>query len=144
MIHRSDIVRAARGWLGTPYVHQASLRGVGCDCLGLIRGVWREAMGGEPEDVPAYGPGWAEATGGELLAEAGRRHLVEIPCTEYKAGDVLLFRWKPHLPAKHAGIATGPDSMIHAQDGACVAEIALTGWWRRRLAYAFRFPGAAG
>ncbi|MGQ0485717.1 MAG: NlpC/P60 family protein [Hyphomicrobiales bacterium] len=144
MIHRSDIVRAARGWLGTPYVHQASLKGMGCDCLGLVRGVWREAMGDEPEDVPAYGPGWAEATGGELLAEAGRRHLQEIPYTEYKTGDVLLFRWKPYLPAKHAGIATGPDRMIHAQDGACVAEIALTHWWRRRLAYAFRFPGVTG
>jgi NlpC/P60 family putative phage cell wall peptidase len=144
MIQRSDIVRAARGWLGTPYVHQASLKSVGCDCLGLIRGVWREVLGEEPEDVPAYGPGWAEATAGELLAGAGRRHLVEIPCTEYEAGDVLLFRWKPHLPAKHAGIAVSPDSMIHAQDGACVAEIALTPWWRRRLAYAFRFPGAAG
>ena len=33
------IVMAARGWIGTPYVHQASCRGAGADCLGLIRGV---------------------------------------------------------------------------------------------------------
>jgi hypothetical protein len=31
--------------------------------------------------------------------------------------------------------------MIHAHDGAAVCEIALAPWWRRRLAYAFRFPG---
>lgn len=39
MIARNEIVAAARQWLGTPYRHQASVRGVGCDCLGLIRGV---------------------------------------------------------------------------------------------------------
>lgn len=39
MVTRKAIVNAARSWLGTPYHHQASLRGVGCDCLGLIRGL---------------------------------------------------------------------------------------------------------
>ena len=142
MLHRTDIVTAARGWLTTPYRHQASLRGVGCDCLGLLRGVWRELNGAEPEATPAYSPDWAEAGDTELLAEAARRHLIEIPCTEYLAGDILLFRWKPYLPAKHAGIASAAARMIHAQDGACVSEIALTPWWKNRLAYAFRFPGA--
>lgn len=141
MARRSDIVAAARGWLGTPYVHQASLKGVGCDCLGLVRGVWREVLGAEPEIVPAYSSGWAEAGAGEALAAAGRRNLIEIPCTDYRDGDVLLFRWRPHLPAKHAGIAVAGTRMVHAQDGACVAEIDITGWWRRHLAFAFRFPG---
>ena len=117
---------------------------MGCDCLGLIRGVWRDIYGGEPEEMPAYSPDWAEAGGVEALAEAGRRHLIEIPCADYLPGDVLLFRWKPHLPAKHAGIATTPTTMIHAQDGARVSEIVLTPWWKRRLAFAFRFPGVHG
>jgi NlpC/P60 family putative phage cell wall peptidase len=138
----AHIIAAARGWLGTPYRHQASLKHVGCDCLGLIRGVWRDIHGGEPEDVPAYSPDWAEAGGAEALADAGHRHMLEIPCADYLPGDVLLFRWKPHLPAKHAGIATSSTSMIHAQDGAGVSEIVLTPWWRRRLAFAFHFPGA--
>ncbi len=140
-MNQANIIAAARGWLGTPYRHQASLKGLGCDCLGLIRGVWREVHGREPEVMPAYSPDWAEAGGTEALAEAGRRHLLEIPCAEYQPGDVLLFRWKPHLPAKHAGIATTASAMIHAQDGACVSEIALSPWWKRRLAFAFRFPG---
>ena len=135
------IITAARGWIGTPYRHQASLKNVGCDCLGLIRGVWREVYGCEPEDMPAYSADWAEAGGAEALADAGRRHLVEISCNDYAPGDVLLFRWKPHLPAKHAGIATTASTMIHAQDGARVSEIALTPWWKKRLAFAFRFPG---
>jgi len=43
--------------------------------------------------------------------------------------------------AKHAAIVTGDTLMVHAHDGAAVAEVAITPWWRRRLAYAFRFPG---
>lgn len=137
----SDIVAAARGWLGTPYAHQASRKGIGCDCLGLVRGVWREVMGAEPEEAPPYAAGWAEDGAGEAMAQAARRHLTEIPCTECRPGDVLLFRWREAYPAKHAGIVSAPRAMIHAQDGARVTEITLNGWWLRHLAYAFRFPG---
>ena len=75
---KHPITVLARGWLGTPYQHQASLKGVGCDCLGLVRGLWRETFGAEPEVPPAYAPDWAEAGLEETLAEAGRRHLIEI------------------------------------------------------------------
>ena len=137
----NDIAAAARGWLGTPYCHQASLKAVGCDCLGLVRGVWRELYGAEPEEAPPYSPDWAEASNEETLADAGQRHFANVPLDQIQAGHLLLFRWKPHLPAKHAGIATSATTMIHAQDGARVCEITLTPWWRSRLAYAFRFPG---
>jgi NlpC/P60 family putative phage cell wall peptidase len=137
----NTITTTARSWIGTPYLHQASLKGVGCDCLGLIRGVWRETYGHEPESAPPYSQDWAEAGDKEFLAEAARRHLVEIPYTEFIAGDVLLFRWRDYLPAKHAGIASSSTSMIHAQDGACVSEINLSKWWLARLTYAFRFRG---
>ncbi|MBX6426738.1 MAG: C40 family peptidase [Variibacter sp.] len=138
------VVQEARAWIGTPYRHQASLKGVGCDCLGLVRGVWRALYGAEPEPVPPYAPDWAEAARGEPLAEAAFRHMVAIDCASFGAGDVLLFRWRPGLPAKHAAIATAPDRMVHAHDGAAVAEVALMPWWRRRLAFAFRFPGVTG
>jgi NlpC/P60 family putative phage cell wall peptidase len=52
----------------------------------------------------------------------------------------VLFRWRANLPAKHAAIVTAPDLMVHAHDGAAVAEVAIAPWWRRRLAYAFRVP----
>jgi NlpC/P60 family putative phage cell wall peptidase len=138
---RAAIVAEARAWIGTPYRHQASLKGVGCDCLGLVRGVWRAVLGAEPEGVPAYAADWAEASSGEPLAEAVLRHLVAIDLTDIAPGDVLLFRWRAGLTAKHAAIATAPGLMVHAHDGAAVAEVALAPWWRRRLAYAFRFPG---
>lgn len=143
MIRAENIVAAARGWIGTPYLHQASLRGIGCDCLGLVRGVWRECIGEEPEPVEAYSPDWAEAGGRERLLEAGRAHFLPADPSSPQEGDVLAFRWRAHLPAKHLAIASAPGWMIHAHDGACVAEAALSPWWRRRLAGAFRFPGLA-
>ena len=135
-----QIIAEARTWIGTPYRHQASLKGVGCDCLGLLRGVWRALHGGEPELAPAYAPDWAEASGEEKLAAAARRHLVEVLPVCAQPGDVLLFRWRPHLPAKHAAILTTAERMIHAYDGAAVAEVYFAPFWRRRLAFAFRFP----
>jgi NlpC/P60 family putative phage cell wall peptidase len=140
MQNAETIISLAKGWLGTPYCHQASLKNIGCDCLGLIRGVWRERFGNEPELPPPYAADWAEAGLEETFANAGKRHLIEVPPLVFQAGDVLLFRWKPHLPAKHAGIAIDRTRMIHAQDGAAVSEVALSNWWLRRLAFAFRFP----
>jgi NlpC/P60 family putative phage cell wall peptidase len=152
-VTREQIVAEARGWIGTPYRHQASLKGVGCDCLGLVRGVWRALLGDEPERAPPYSPDWAEALRQETLAQAAARHLMPVALAPsqpspasgggqgWGPGDVLLFRWRAHLPAKHMAIVGAPDTMIHAHDGAAVTEVALAPWWRRRLAYAFRFPG---
>ena len=61
---RARIVATARSWLGTPYHHQASLRGVGCDCLGLVRGVWRELYGDEPCTLQCFG---TEEIGGVII-----------------------------------------------------------------------------
>ncbi|MGC5781611.1 peptidase P60 [Methylobacterium sp. NFXW15] len=142
---RLRAVALARNWIGTPYHHQASLRGVGCDCLGLLRGVYAALYGAEPEAPPPYTPAWAEDRGAETLRDAARRHLIEIGLDEAGPGDVLLFRWRPGLPAKHCAIlsASGPSSsrrIIHAYDGHAVTESWMPDAWARRLAYAFRFP----
>jgi NlpC/P60 family putative phage cell wall peptidase len=137
---REEIVAVARGWIGTPYRHQAALKGVGCDCLGLLIGVWRE-LGGIAGPVPAYTPDWAEALERETFAEGLREHLSEIDVSEADAGDLVLFRWRAHLPAKHAAILTAPDRMVHAQEKCAVAEVPVSDWWRRRVAYAFVLAG---
>ena len=140
-ITRAAIVDEALSWVGTPYRYQASLKGVGCDCLGLLRGVWRALYGPEPETMPGYTPDWAEAHGAETLAAAARRHLVEIAVGDAGAGDVVLFRWRASLPAKHAAVLISGERIVHAQQGAAVATATLTPWWRRRVGYAFSFPG---
>lgn len=138
------VVAEARRWIGTPYRHQASVRGVGCDCLGLVRGVWRAIHGADPERPPAYSADWAETTGEETLLDAAARHMERRPPGMFLPGDVLVFRWRPHLPAKHCGILTAPDRMVHAyQSAGRVAEGHLASAWRRRIAAAFVFPPPA-
>lgn len=142
-VDRADIVAAARAWIGTPYVHQASLKGAGTDCLGFIRGIWRELIGPEPEAPPPYTPDWAEALGAETLLDAARRYLVEIDRQSWAAGDVLLFRWRPDLAVKHLAVAADASRIIHAYQGHAVQEVALPRAWSRRIAAAFAFPGVA-
>lgn len=139
-MRRGEIVASARAWLGTPYQHQASLKGVGTDCLGLLRGVWREHLGEEPEPVPPYTPDWAETRGEETLMQAAARYLPEIAITPAREGDVLLFRMGMGSPAKHCAIISAPDRIIHAYWGHRVVETRLVAWWRRRIAAAYQFP----
>lgn len=136
-----DIVEAARSWIGTPYQHQASLKGIGCDCLGLLRGVWRDLRGDEPEDMPPYTPDWAEASGTETLRDALARHLMPVALAGIAPGDVALLRMARHAPAKHCGIIAmrdGAPTLIHACQNRSVREEAFALFWRARLAYAFR------
>ena len=125
----------ARRWIGTPYVHQASLRGVGCDCLGLLRGVWRAAVGPEPETPPAYAPDWGEAPGEEPLLAGALRWL--RPAAAAAPGCALLFRMREGGPAKHLGVMSAPGLMVHAWSGRVAAEVPLDRAWRRRLVGAF-------
>ena len=138
---REAIVAEARAWVGTPYRHQASLKGVGADCLGLVRGVWRSVIGNEPEAAPPYTPDWAEALGEETLLGAALRHMPEVAPGQARAGDVLLFRMALGAPAKHAAIVVSEDRILHAYWGRAVCETRLVPWWRRRIAAAFQFPG---
>ena len=137
---RPDIVSLARSWLGTPYRHQAALKGIGSDCLGLVRGVYEEAYGRPAEEPPPYSRDWAEASGRETMIEAAARHLLPVSKDDAKPGDILIFRLRPGAVAKHSAIMTSAGRMIHAIEGAPVCEVHIAPWWRRRIAAVFRFP----
>ncbi|MEO1639733.1 MAG: NlpC/P60 family protein [Pseudomonadota bacterium] len=135
------IVAEARAWLGTPYAHQASTKGVGCDCLGLIRGIWRAQYGAEPCPIPAYTPDWSEPQGDEALLNAAQTYL--HPATDTEApGDVLLFRMARGAVAKHLGILSlsgNTPHFIHAYAGHGVVESPLSAPWARRIVARFTF-----
>ena len=139
---QAEIVSLARGWLSTPYRHQASVRGAGCDCLGLIRGIWQDLYGSEPEAMPAYTADWGEYDGAELLSGAAARHLISAP-GPMQPGQVILFRMRTGAVAKHLGVIseTGDTpAFIHAYDRHGVVESPLSSPWRQRIAARFRFP----
>ncbi|MFV0334732.1 MAG: NlpC/P60 family protein [Tropicimonas sp.] len=141
---QDQVVEIARGWIGTPYRHQASVKGAGADCLGLIRGVWRSLYGAEPEEVPGYSPDWSEASGEERLWQAAMRHLEpRFPVCAPEPGDVLLFRMCDAGVAKHLGIFSlceGLPSLVHAYQGHAVLESPLSRPLQRRIVARFAFP----
>lgn len=137
---RARVIAAARSWLGTPYHDQASLRGVGCDCLGLARGVWREVVGPEPFPIPPYSRDWGETGPREVVAEGARGCMIEVAPAEAPAGALLMFRMRERAIAKHVGILTDCGALIHARERLGVIEEPFIRSWRRRLAFAFLYP----
>jgi NlpC/P60 family putative phage cell wall peptidase len=139
-----QVVALARTWLGTPYLHQGSCRGAGADCLGLVRGVWRELYGSEPEQVPPYTADWSELGEEERLLLAAGRHLEPVRLDVAAPGDVLVLRMSDAGLAKHLGIlasdGSGSGTLIHAYSGRGVMESPFSRAWVRRVAGSFRFP----
>jgi len=139
-IPRAQILTTAKDWIDTPYQHQASIKGAGCDCLGLIRGIWREIYGREPLPMPAYTPDWAEALGEETLLGAAKQCLTPVANDAIRPADILLFRMAPNVPCKHIAILSAEDRIIHAYWGRAVVESYLVPYWTRRHVYSFSFP----
>ncbi|WIY53676.1 NlpC/P60 family protein [Devosia sp. YIM 151766] len=137
------VVAAARQWLGTPYRHRASTRGAGCDCLGLLRGVWRTLYGDEPAAIPPYRADWRDPRNDGALQAAAERFLL-AEAGEAAAGQVVLFRLAGLEHARHCGIMVSADRFIHAQEHLGVVEGNVTMGWARRVSGRFRFPEVPG
>ncbi len=141
---RRRVVREARSWIGTPYVHQASVKMQGADCLGLVRGVWRKCIGDEPQKTPEYTPDWGEVSQDETMMTAAQKWFLPISRQEALAGDIILFRWRKTTIVKHVGILTSPlrqtPHFIHAYEKSGVVETTLGSHWKSRIVACFRFP----
>jgi len=133
------VVAAARAWRGTPYRHRAATLGAGCDCLGLLRGVWRSLYGSEPIKVPAYRADMRDPAHAGALRRAAETLLLPAP-DPLMAGQVLLFTLGGMAEAKHCGILVAADRFIHAQEHLGVVEANLTDGWARRVSGRFLFP----
>lgn len=141
MSRRAAALTAARAWVGTPYAHQASLRGVGCDCLGLIRGLWRDLIGSEPQAIPPYSADWGEVGRREVMLAALDGHLVRLPSGRSALpGDVLGFRMRPRAIVKHLAVLTDDGHLVHARERMGVIAEPLTPTWVRRCAAAWTWP----
>lgn len=139
----AQIVASARGWIGTPFVHRASVRGSGADCLGLLCGVWRDVFRAVPADVPFYTADWSEPQGHEVLWRALQQHMVPKAADGDAVGDVLLFRMRDGAVAKHCAVQTACGaraSFVHSYMRHGVVETSLSEPWRRRLVARFSFP----
>lgn len=135
MIPAERVLTEARSWMGTPWHHQARLKGVGVDCIGLVVGVC-SALGLPLEDSKNY----ARYPDGVALAKELARQLVQRT-GEPEPGDVMLFRIS-RMP-QHVGICT-PLGIIHAHQGCKrVVETAMSAQWRSHLIASYSIPGVA-
>jgi NlpC/P60 family putative phage cell wall peptidase len=141
---REDIVQSAQKWIGTPYQHQASIAQRGCDCLGLVRGVWRDQVGPEPEVFLDYSASWGDVCDVEVLTQALERNFVPTNIDPAIAGCVISFRMQARSIVKHIGITVGFDGehplMIHSYNSRGVVLAPLNAAWLRRSAGQYNFP----
>lgn len=144
------LVAAARGWIGTPYVHQHRTRGVAADCVGLIIGAGLEAEVLDTWSEEAWAPhrNYGRAPNPEHMGRAIRQFLVAtmIPPRELPPdGHVAFMGWRQHLPMHLGILATAPDgrrTIIHAfaHIGRTV-EHGFDGEWPGRVVSWWRYPG---
>lgn len=136
---REAILAEAVRWIGTPYCHQASRRGVGADCLGLIVGIWN-ALAMTPLDLPRHDQrSWAQHADGEPLLDGLRQFLIEKPAATAEPGNVLALRWRSHWPASHLAVLMDDGTIVHAYEGGRVVRSNLAPW-ASHLAACFAFP----
>lgn len=148
MIQGAAVAAEARTWLGTRFHHQAHLKGVGCDCVGLVLGVGK-ALGIFPADLtsrPEFAPyvGYSRMPSGGRLEQACARFAVQIPVSEIRPGDVVLFNFNgaPSHAAIVGDYPAGGLSIIHAYAVTRkVVESRFDEGWASRVAAAYRLPG---
>lgn len=140
MITRTQICAEARSWAGTRWQHQASLKGVACDCAGFVRGVNRELTGQDvsfPVDYPAT---WHFFKTDPRMLETCQQYMDPVPLEAIQPGDVLLFKFPLAKVDHHMGIYLGQGRFIHAEmEARMVHESPLDTTWKSRLSHAFRF-----
>ena len=136
MITRDQIVSEARTWVGTPFHHQARVKGAGVDCVGLAIGV-ANTLGLVVKDMRAY----SRVPLNGMFLKAVTEQTESIAFEDVLPGDMLLFKFN-HVEAQHLAIITqiNPIHIVHAYShvAKCV-EHELDQTWRARLVCACRF-----
>lgn len=144
-IARADVVAEARAWIGTPYHHQARVRGVGVDCAGLVIGVAR-ALGIVPPEMDVCG--YSRRPDGTSLLAHCDCWMARVPLDALQPGDVIVIRVEadPQHMAIVGDYLHGGLSMIHSLDRqgkGSVIEHRLDERFRRRLVAGYAMPGVA-
>lgn len=145
LLMRNEILNEAREWSGTPYRHQASLKGIGCDCVGLITGVG-VAVGVldiTSDQIKAYS-NYGRLPNPKRMRELLYQYLDPISKDESDIGDIAWIQWRDGLPMHLAIIGEhgGRRTLIHALgDIGKVTEHGMSQEWEDRTLSYWRYPG---
>lgn len=145
---RAEVIAEARTWVGTRFHHQAAVKGVGCDCIGLIAGV--AAAVGMLEAAAwladARCRSYTREPAPQMLLGAATDYLLEIPRWQLGPADIPLFRVRNGKYGQHFAILTAddPPRMIHAHAGfRRVVENTFDSVWTSQVTHAFRYRALA-
>jgi NlpC/P60 family putative phage cell wall peptidase len=140
------IIAEARTWLEpkTAWRHQASLKGVGADCIGFIAGVAAACGSAEAQRFLST-PAWrryGREPSPDFMFGICDQLMDRIEITDARPGDVLIFTCGNH--PMHFGLIADHGKMIHAWLVARrVAEHELDAQWLARVVRAYRMRGIA-
>ena len=140
-ITRMDAVAEARSWLGTHFQHQASLKGVGCDCIGLIKGVGL-ALGlvdyDETSDMARPYLNYRLMPDSVKMRQGLATFLVPITIADAREADIYFLAWTKE--PQHVALISD-SGIIHSYSGVGkVVEHSLDKAWRDRITAAYRYP----
>jgi NlpC/P60 family putative phage cell wall peptidase len=142
-VSREAIVAEARTWLGVPWLHQGWRKEIGCDCIGLVRGVGH-ALGlfdaSDENPVNARFIGYPREPNPALMRAALALYLFPAERHAIWPGDVLWLRFDGE--PRHLAILADGGNVIHALESVGkVVEHRLDERWAQRCIGSWRFPG---
>jgi NlpC/P60 family putative phage cell wall peptidase len=131
----SKVINEARGWIGTPWRAGQRKRGVSCDCVGFVVGVFVNL--GLELNIENYSQTPTETS----LREAFLKYCEEVPLDEVQVGDVLIFKLYHEGNPTHVGFYSGDNNFIHADGRSTIRKVVEVplGYWKNRIVTAFRF-----
>ena len=124
---RQAIIAEARSWIGTPYLHQGRVKGVGVDCAMLLLEVYEragliphltltEVIADPATQIAKYPPDWMLHRDEERYLEIVERFARRVPECGLKSapmnGDIALYRWGRTI--SHGAIIDRWPRIIHA------------------------------
>jgi len=146
---RLAVVAEAESWLGTPYHHEARIKGHGVDCAQILVGVFANVGLIEPVVLPHYPMDWNLHRDEERYLDILGRYTCEIDGPAHfdpgvgaagqplGAGKVLpgdIVVWKFGRCFSHGAIVVAWPIVIHAYVGSiCVLEDAEKASWLAQI-----------
>ena len=124
-MNRQTFIDFARSTMGTRYLHQGRLPGVGLDCGGVVLCA-AIASGGSPDDIAGY----KRLADGDSIERAVAPYCdVITPKEAFVPGDVLVFAWERR--GQHLAVCTADDVIVHAHTAVGrVVEHRMDAQWR--------------
>lgn len=144
------IAQVACEWLGTPYMDNSMVKGVGVDCAHLLLAslLGAELLQVDDVQIEQYSNEWHLHRSEEKFLQHIEKVADEVPLDEVQVGDFLLYQYGRCI--SHGAIVVARDLLIHAYVGEGVILsnaddiIFRDNAGQSRLRKAYRFTGLKG